>query len=269
MKVEVLYSYSAQEVPPRCRKVRSVVKEGKTTIEIREIKSVDAPVAIRAKGVIRFDASRPYVIDYRWFDGALWTAMSCINAEPNSLDANQNPEPYSRFPDVLDIRHERALEFGYYWFSDRPSEQDVLADISSMASSNLLIDGVPYRLAGEPRYVVMTFGLGHNHGGTACMVDSGYNSNIPHSRYFSLLNRSKALVLATQIASERGDTKSLPMTVNGPAIEVLIPEAIRVNPAVQHSDGDPFLNALDTITTSTASTQEAGLACLALAMSQV
>jgi len=100
------------------------------------------------------------------------------------------------------------------------------------------------------------------------MIETGYNGNIPRSRYFSLLERDKAIALATDIATRRGDDKSLPIKPHGPAWEILLPEAIQVKPSVQHGDGDGFLNTLDALTMDTGGAPVVGLVAGLMAASQ-
>ena len=57
----------------------------------------------------------------------------------------------------------------------------------------LLVDGELYHCTSEPRYCIYTFGLGHNHGGTALSVDYRYNPNISKNRYFSALQGVEAV----------------------------------------------------------------------------
>jgi hypothetical protein len=98
----------------------------------------------------------------------------------------------------------------------------------------------------EPRYVVNTFGMGNNHGGTGMFIEKGYNSNISHTNYFSALNYDKACQYADEIALQRGDTKSIPVRTNcGNTIEVIINEVVNVNPAKDHGDGDEFINSIE------------------------
>lgn len=115
---------------------------------------------------------------------------------------------------------------------------------------------------GEPRYVIMTFGLGHNHGGTALMIDTMYNVNISYKRYFSALQGDLAVAEANRIATARGDTKDVGTFHK--MIVTHIPEAVRLNPRKQHGEGDKFMNAIEEITEASGSTLEAGILTMAL-----
>ena len=60
------------------------------------------------------------------------------------------------------------------------------------------------------------------------MLSDYYNSNIARKAYFNLLEREKAIQYATEIATNRGDTKSLPIEPHGPEWQILMPEALQV-----------------------------------------
>ena len=251
MKTKILFSYHENVIPPKCRKPRLVrFDDGEFTIEISEVSASDAPVAIRAKGAFIHRPDKSYTLEYRWWNGRLWSAKNIDGVEPRGRTSRQDDWDYPAWPSELDLRSENGWQDDYtYSLYNRSHDgrEQIHQYLADVAQHHLVIDGVPYRPVGEPRYVVMTFGLGQNHGGTACMMDSFYNSNISKDRYFSLLQRDQAIALATQIATQRGDTKSLPIDPHGPEWEICIPAAIQVNPATQHGDGCAFLNSLEAV----------------------
>ena len=125
------------------------------------------------------------------------------------------------------------------------------------AKRYLLIDGAVWGESGEPRYVVNTFGLGHNHGGTGLFVDEYYNPNIAASNYFSALDGDKAVAYANKVAERRGDTNDVGKFEK--MIEVLIPEAVTIRPEAEHGEGDPFINKINAITEAAPDSTTAGL----------
>ena len=133
----------------------------------------------------------------------------------------------------------------------------------------LLIDDEVYKKTSEPRYVVMTFGLGHNHGGTSLMIDGYYNSNISKDCYFNALERNRAIKEAKETAIKRGDTESIDSIGEYYNIEVLIPEAVKCNPQKEHGEGDPFINKINDITKNASSSTEAGLMAMALTFAEI
>lgn len=254
MKVSVRFPYIDDVVPPRCRKPRGVLKQdGEAILTIPEVGADAAPIAIRGtyRPMGRRGTRRETItLEYRWWAGRLWTAVN-VDTGGNrcARSSGGNDWRYPTWPARLDLsKCDRISHFNLGLYGDRhATKQECIDYLMHIENQHLMVDGVPHRPADEPGYVVMTFGLGRNHGGTALMVDTSYNSNLPHGRYFNLHQLEAALSLATQTATERGDPKDLPMKVHGPAYEVLIPDAIRVNPAAQHGDGDPFLNSLNAV----------------------
>ena len=122
---------------------------------------------------------------------------------------------------------------------------------------------------GEPRYVYNTFGLGHNHGGTGLFIEQHFNPNIPNTHYFSALERDRAIEAAVDAAMRRGDDQSVEGIRTCEEIEVLIPEAVKVNPMQQHGEGDPFLNSLNALTEGSDSVMEAGILAMAFTAKEI
>lgn len=232
MQVKILFSYVENIVPPRCRNPRPVrFHDGELKIKIREIASADAPVALRAQGSLLRNPGLHYTLIYRWWKNQLWSALRIDSGQPCGLSAGKEDWAYEPWPDVLDLRTESSLLRSHpydLYVCAYEGRYAIEAYLKSAARSHVLIDGIPHRPAGEPRYVVMTFGLGHNHGGTACMFSDYYNSNIRREAYFNLLERDKAIHYAAEIATNRGDTKSLPIEPHGPEWQILMPEALQV-----------------------------------------
>nr|AVE21282.1 Hypothetical protein [Pseudomonas aeruginosa] len=75
-------------------------------------------------------------------------------------------------------------------------------------------------------YVVMTFGLSNNHGGTSLHCTDFLNANIKDSSYFSILEFDRALEYARQVAANRGDTIKFSVDP-GFEFQVLIPKAVQ------------------------------------------
>lgn len=280
MKFKVLFSYSTSVVPPRCRKPRTVVHhDGVAEVEILEIDQVTAPVGIRLKSkqwVNKGAGENPdhvdTSIDYRWFGGELWTNCRMFNCTRSSHTSRQNDWAYERPPAVVDLRSDNGCRASHYRlhlelspFTPREKVEEYL---KRWASGWLIIKGKSgmWAPSGEPRYVVMTFGLGCNHGGTALMLDSSYNSNISKDSYYSALQRTDAIAAATATAKSRGDLKSLPIKPQG-SIQVLIPEAVRCKPQEEAGEGDPFINNAETIISAVKNPAMAAFALLGAVMS--
>ena len=253
MKVTVRFGFEKQVIPPRCRKPRAVAQVGEHTVDLLEVSAIDAPVAMitenRKDGLV-FGILPD--VEYRWYGERLWTSIRTFNGRVSSFTSGKPDWNYS-------IQSELVMHDRNCWnrssypchpglqLSNRKSELEMQEEIDAWADNCLIIDGTFYRVANEPRYVVMTFGMGNNHGGTSIHLDDWYNPNVGHNRYFSALDLDKAQDLARELAAARGDTHTLLLDPD-PFIKVLIQDAVRVTPATSHGDGDPFLNQLEGIT---------------------
>lgn len=113
-------------------------------------------------------------------------------------------------------------------------------------------------------YKVCTFGLGHNHGGTALMIENEFNPNCCWTEYYTAVQHDEAIKAAVETALARGDDKSIE-EIQGKRhfIEVLDPSAIKANPEAWGGMGDGFLNLLSNLAATSSSISEA--ACLVMA----
>ena len=143
------------------------------------------------------------------------------------------------------------------YISDNLSE--IVDNMQARANKYISLDGELWKECGEPRYVVNTFGLGHNHGGTAMFIEEFYNSNISSKNYFNAVDRDKAITYAKETAIARGDTDSVKRIGKMENIEVLIPEFFKVDPEKEHGEGNAFLNLLEDMVTSSNNATEAGI----------
>ncbi len=241
MKIEVIVKFrEAYRPTPRSRKDR--FREGKQPgiVEVKEVPASVAPIAC----VVREQIYPTYQdVEYRFYDGKFWTPSM---------------EKYRRGDEVVveplassDLPH--RIRGKYDFWNDGYDEN--LREFRRSASGYLLIAGKVYEEIGEPRYVVITFGLGHNHGGTGLFVDNYYNGNIPNTNYFRATDGDKAVAYADKLAAERGDTKYI--GIHKKNIEVLRPEFFTLDPMKEHGPGDPFEQQLNNLAKSAGSSQEA------------
>lgn len=138
--------------------------------------------------------------------------------------------------------------------------------IRNLAAEYAIIDGLVCRPSGEPMYVVVTFGLGHNHGGTGAFIETFYNSNIAKENYFRADERERCIEYADEVAAGRGDTDDVGHFLENKSIEVIMPEVIKNNPKLDHGDGDPTINLLESFITSSSSANEAALGVMAIGL---
>lgn len=207
-------SYVESVVPPRCRNPRDVRFETSTIIDLPVVGAAEAPVAFTFGGYGPDDLSA-----IRLFDGQLYEVMAYNHAQ-------REPEPIvfgsDRFPEYAEPKQyrnygfERGLDAHLEYMADR------FADL-------IVIDGYVWRPTSEPRYVVQTFGLGRNHGGTSLSSASSDNPNIAAHAYFRADDYSAAQAHAVEVAQRRGDTESAGwISDQAPTIQVHVAEAVRL-----------------------------------------
>lgn len=230
MDLKVKYSYVEGFLPSkRHRKLQYRDAEGETTVTINEISKGDAPVTFIVRELLKKK------VEYRLWEDKLWTPVMW----GNRLSGAKGRYPLKEF--LKSLQYQSSYKY-------HKTKEEAEQEKHDYASRHLLIDGIVYGAASEPRYVVNTFGLGHNHGGTGMFVETYYNSNISRHRYFNALERSKAISEGKRIAKARGDSESVTSIGKYCDIKVLIPEAVHCNPQLEHGDGDPFLNKIEAIT---------------------
>lgn len=247
MKVTVTVKYNEPYLPTsRCRKYRNRTASKDTALTIREATGEEAPVAFI---VHKYDGDQ----EIRFFNGKCYKASKWSDYHCGASGLL----PPEKLVDYFRGRYD-------YWNCDYKENRKAFAE---EAKRFLVIDGVLWEQTGEPRYCIYTFGLGHNHGGTSLSVDFYYNGNISKDRYFSALESASAVTAANRIAMNRGDTESVGKFHK--MIDVLIPEAVKVQPSKQHGNGDPFMNSLENMIEKTDSSFEAGLLAIMMATSDM
>ena len=245
----VLFSYTEGVVPPRCRKARQVkFHDGEFSFDIPHVDGGEAPVAIVSSGHMGYgDRERPFSVEYRWYGERLWTAVRLDGVRPSGYTSRTDDWEHPPLPETIDARSDSASAslhgLGLHYGTHR-TRAEAEEELRTCLEDHLVVDGAWHRPAGEPRYVVQTFGLGANHGGTALFATDHFNSNLGQDCYYSLLAFEAAVAHATRTAQSRGDTQSLPIRVNGgETFRILLCEALRVqsprsDPQKEKKDGD-------------------------------
>lgn len=255
MKIKTWIKYEKSYIPPRCRKPRYQECEEYVQITLPEARMSDLQLAFEDTSY--FGAGKIF-----FYCGKLWAQSRLRNISWAEEHGFQNPL------DELVYNHEHcSTYFRFSWDREERGRETTREAVIKQARADLrdylLVDGVLYHRASEPRYCIYTFGLGHNHGGTALSVDYGYNPNISKSRYFSALQGTEAVAEAKRIAQGRGDTKDVGRFK--PEITVFMPELVKVKPQKQHGNGNPMINAFEAITAAAPDTLTAGLLCMVAA----
>lgn len=234
MKLNVKFNYSEGYLPTkRHRKLRYRDAEDITTVDINEATIEEAPIAF-----LVHEAHENEPTEYRVWNDKLWRKVMWSER----LSRAEGLYPITEFF--------RSIEYHSY-FKHNKTREEAEKEKHDYVKNYLIIDNTVYLETSEPRYVLMTFGLGGNHGGTSLMTSNYYNPNISHTCYFNALEREQAITEAIRVAKGRGDTNYIDGIGQFYNIEVLIPETVKCNPSKEHGDGDPFLNQLKKVTETT------------------
>lgn len=246
-KYPVEVTYNESYLPPRCRKPRYREAKKSCIVRVRCVTKDEAPVAFFLSD---YGHKQEGTVKIRLYKGRLYQIETERRYAPCTPEYTWNREFVGWGPITAD-------RLGFRNYNTRKSFEEQSAELRKEASRRLIVDGLVWRECGEPMYEIITFGLGHNHGGSALFVETCYNHNISKDRYFNALQGDEAVAAFNAIAQRRGDTDSVGRY--GKMIEVLIPECVKRNPKKEHGDGDPFLNTLNAITDNASSPMEAGL----------
>lgn len=273
MKITVPFIYEALIVKPRCRKPSLAIIRDTFEVEIREVNEVTLPVAFKVgESSIRWDGNNlwNYYYDITGKTPALVTADTVKNnteSGENKYSHRSATSPFSNFwlhgniSDTMSARHNVRLHGFHHYIDDNcvieindlkyrewidDNKQVVIDKANEIAKGLLILNKMLFTQVGEPRYVIVTFGLGNNHGGTGMFIQSHYNTNIANDNYFNALQYDAAIQYADKIATNRGDNKSVPVRPNcGNRIQVLIPEAVKCSPNTEHGAGCDFMNKIE------------------------
>lgn len=267
MKIDTKIRYQESYLPTKRHRIPRIREvEEDITVELREVARKDAPVAMVVtdyQSYIDENGKDEFGLRDTAFlaiDGALYSEKRDMWG---ALDKGTYP--------MEDFLHALERQGDYYFcrsYNGETGRDAVLQSLQKFVDSHVMIDGVLYEEHGEPRYLVQTFGLGHNHGGTGMFIETFYNPNVSKDRYFTALQRDEAIACANEIATMRGDTKDVG-TFGDINIEVYMPEMVRCNPQLEHGNGDPFLNSLNALTEGSGSVMEAGLLVMAATQAEI
>ncbi|XKH58540.1 hypothetical protein LG293_15925 (plasmid) [Citricoccus nitrophenolicus] len=203
--------YHRDEIPPRCRKPRLVRYEATATVQVPVLTEDDAPVAFRVTELEK-------TIEVRTHAGNLFRPHL-----PAHLQAEPTVPGSGRFPVEVKLQNHELT-------GSITSDEEFAAAVQEKFGRFIIVDGVVWVECEEPRYIVTTFGAGHNHGSTALMIDWSDNSNHRAESYFRADEFEEAVQYAIEVAAGRGDDLSATrFQEDGERyryIEILIPESV-------------------------------------------
>lgn len=252
MKIKTWIKYEESYLPPRCRKLR--YRECEEYVDINLVETSMENMQLAFEDNSYSGKGKIYL-----FRNKLW-----VKAKIRDICAGDESEYENALAALIYWREHSSWFFPRLWRDgEHPDRKHMVATARNGMKEYLLVDGELYTLTAEPRYVVNTFGLGHNHGGTGMFCEYHYNPNIGKSNYFSALDGEKAVAYANKVAAGRGDTKDVGKFE--PFIIVHMPEIVKVKPSKQHGDGDEFINTMEKLIDNSGSAFEDGLLCMAFA----
>ena len=261
MKIKFWTKYNVGFLPtPRCRKLRYREEEEYVYAEVKEI-SKDVLVPAFEIGYTIYS-----------YEGRLWREATERDIHCTSRDR----KPMTALDALIYAGVTYSTYFGKYNGycgdeSTREQRDDVIARLERDMKNYLIVDGVLYTTDSEPMYVIHTFGLGHNHAGigTSLSITGYYNSNISKKCYFNALQYDEAVDVAIKTALGRGDTDSVDYIRSLEPIKVFDTKFVTRNPQVEHGDGCAFLNAIESVISSSDSANEAGLLAMAVTAAEI
>lgn len=275
MNLKVDFTYEEKYLrTSRCRKPLARTREGIYELAIKELAKAECPIAAvvhdmksvyeGATTTADFEGNGEYKMfaePYRVHNGKFY--KFCRASYGATISTAQTELKYV-IADIKSDLYRYSLYEKENLFSDKSvyisdNLSEIVDNMQARANKYISLDGELWKECGEPRYVVNTFGLGHNHGGTAMFIEEFYNSNISSKNYFNAVDRDKAITYAKETAIARGDTDSVKRIGKMENIEVLIPEFFKVDPEKEHGEGNAFLNLLEDMVTSSNNATEAGI----------
>lgn len=255
MKVVIPIVFTAQVIMPRCRKVTEVLVRDRHEIEIQEIANM--AVAATWEKIDR-TTDRPYEFELCFADGTFWEALAHSQDSASIVSADdfaaalmipgEGPR-WNRFHHEYSGRERHSLKDydrlpsrgelegqvrSYVW----DNRHEVIQRLERIAKGFGVYQGRIYHKTPERVLYVMTFGIGCNNGGVGLFIGSYIEaqSATNYRNIFTLDRLAEAEARANEVAAARGDTKSIPVTLNilpskSTDVNVKMPEAFTFDPS--------------------------------------
>lgn len=274
MLLAVNLYYTEKYLPSkRHRKLRNKWNLATENIEIKELSDQQAPLAFLVKEHgWRHDDEKPvfrlFDEEIRLYNGKLYKAIRFSSVSSGScgwMPIEQLQYKLSGNKPCWNNEESFTVESIIKESNYKKKKDNLL----KRAETYFILDGKVWSESGEPRYVITTFGLGHNHGGTGMFIDYSYNPNIADTNYFNALERKKAFDYANMVAKNRGDTNDVGKFENGMNIIVHVPEAVKCNPKAEHGKGDPFINSIQNMVNESSCIIESALLVMATTINDI
>ena len=199
MKIKTWIKYEEKYIPARCRKPRYEEKEDYIFAELKEVPKEKLKLAFE-------DKSRGGAGEIYHYNNKLWSKAkrnpsigNLYNGKPSAL--NDLIYAYQKSSKFFRLSYDREI------LGIDTSREAVIADVEKELKKYILVDGELLTITSEPIYLIMTFGIGNNHGGTGLFVAYCDDIKAVSEQYaFSALESDMAIECANNIAKRRGDT---------------------------------------------------------------
>ena len=289
MKFTVKYDYTQNFLPTkRHRNLRIRKMHGKVNVEVKELTETEFPIVFIVhelkdvyEGMKSYDDYKNCKGEYKMFAEEIRTYKGKLRTPVRITHGTAISTLFRDYTYILEnieysLRNSGLNKFNEYPFTDNSdefTEQSIIVNdnkkeveryIKNHIKSYIYFDGKFWSVCNEPMYMVNTFGLGHNHGGTSMFIESFYNPNISSDNYFNALQRDEAIAYGKSIAARRGDTESIDSIGKYIDIEVIMPEMVKANPKKEHGKGNPFLNDMEEVISGSPDSFTAGMLCMAI-----
>ena len=227
-------AYALMEIPPRCRKPRPVRYEADFTLPVRAVTGLQAPVAMT------YTTATDRAMDLRFFDGRLYrtvihktwpTTPEGVRSAPVEVATEYGSDGFPAETGLIT----------HAWGTVK-SLEEVVAEHATHLANFLVVDGVLWERAAEPRYVVGVALLRWSSARgpwVAITATDTDNVNDDPRHIFRADDHAAALADALEMARKLGvdDDKIAELTGEAPRITVYLPDSVQlVIPEQEHED---------------------------------
>lgn len=224
MKIETTIKFYEGYIPPKCRKTRYKEVFKSVWVNIQE-------TTFDSFKLVYIDLWNNWEVYY--YNGKFYKRtffnfnLAYDNTITNSLDdliawRKKGSQYFAKTKNLIS-------DFSNY--AEYETKEDIVKRLKKEMSQYLIVDGELYEMVvGKPYYIIQTFGLGANHGGTALFVSysTAPKRMIKENKgwAFSINDTEKAISTAIEIATNRRDTNYLDI-IKKPKIDIKIPELFK------------------------------------------
>lgn len=210
MKIETTIKYYEGYIPPKCRKTR--FKEITETI-LLNLREVD----VNALKLAFKDLS--HEIEGYYYKGKIYSKVKHYIGNESDNECETILSNLIWWRKISSIYFARCKSYmfnkNYDDYSNYETREEIIARAKKDMQRYILVNGELYEKTELPCYRIITFGLGHNHGGTGLLVcynkkpQTWIKRKENRGYCFSALDFNNAYQKAVAVANGRGDNLSI------------------------------------------------------------